>query len=63
MWAMGEDFSYGNANTWFKQIDKLIHYANMVQYFSEIITITGFGTDLSVLPVRKNTSRRVLVKC
>lgn len=29
MWAMGEDFSYGNANTWFKQIDKLIHYANM----------------------------------
>jgi len=29
MWAMGEDFSYGNANTWFKQMDKLIHYANM----------------------------------
>jgi alpha-mannosidase len=29
MWAMGEDFSYGNANTWFKQMDKLIHHANM----------------------------------
>ncbi|KAH9288464.1 hypothetical protein KI387_032581, partial [Taxus chinensis] len=28
MWTMGEDFCYENANTWFKQMDKLIHYAN-----------------------------------
>ncbi|KAH9288551.1 hypothetical protein KI387_032668, partial [Taxus chinensis] len=28
MWTMGEDFAYENANTWFKQMDKLIHYAN-----------------------------------
>ncbi|KAJ7526059.1 hypothetical protein O6H91_17G079900 [Diphasiastrum complanatum] len=28
MWTMGDDFAYENANTWFKQIDKLIHYVN-----------------------------------
>ncbi|KAJ7516922.1 hypothetical protein O6H91_21G004600 [Diphasiastrum complanatum] len=28
MWTMGSDFTYENANTWFKQIDKLIHYVN-----------------------------------
>lgn len=28
MWTMGEDFAYENANTWFKQMDKLIHYVN-----------------------------------
>eukprot|EP00252_Welwitschia_mirabilis_P007627 TRINITY_DN1919_c0_g1_i1.p1 TRINITY_DN1919_c0_g1~~TRINITY_DN1919_c0_g1_i1.p1 ORF type:complete len:1055 (-),score=246.23 TRINITY_DN1919_c0_g1_i1:132-3296(-) len=28
MWTMGDDFAYENANTWFKQMDKLIHYAN-----------------------------------
>ncbi|GBG61654.1 hypothetical protein CBR_g23169 [Chara braunii] len=29
MLTMGEDFTYGNANTWFKQLDKLIHYVNL----------------------------------
>jgi alpha-mannosidase len=28
MWTMGEDFAYEYANTWFKQLDKLIHYVN-----------------------------------
>eukprot|EP00850_Spirogloea_muscicola_P004147 SM000017S02887 [mRNA] locus=s17:887138:900859:+ [translate_table: standard] len=28
MWTMGEDFSYSNANTWYKNMDKLIHYVN-----------------------------------
>lgn len=32
---MGDDFAYENANTWFKQIDKLIHYVNMVLFFSK----------------------------
>lgn len=27
---MGDDFAYENANTWFKQLDKLIHYVNKV---------------------------------
>lgn len=31
MWTMGEDFAYEYANTWFKQIDKLIHYVNQVR--------------------------------
>ena len=26
---MGSDFNYLNANTWFKNLDKLIHYTNM----------------------------------
>ena len=28
MLTMGTDFNYQNANTWFKNIDKLIHYVN-----------------------------------
>jgi len=39
---MGDDFAYENANTWYKQIDKLIHYVNMVLFFSKCTAITGF---------------------
>ncbi|XP_010246825.1 PREDICTED: alpha-mannosidase isoform X2 [Nelumbo nucifera] len=28
MWTMGDDFQYQYAETWFKQMDKLIHYVN-----------------------------------
>ena len=28
MLTMGSDFNYQNANTWFKNLDKLIHYVN-----------------------------------
>ncbi|XP_022141414.1 probable alpha-mannosidase At5g13980 [Momordica charantia] len=28
MWTMGTDFKYQYAHTWFKQLDKLIHYVN-----------------------------------
>jgi hypothetical protein len=30
MWTMGEDFAYEYAETWYKQLDKLIHYVNKV---------------------------------
>lgn len=30
MWTMGDDFQYQNAESWFKQMDKLIHYVNKV---------------------------------
>ena len=29
--TMGEDFQYENANMWYKNLDKLIKYVNMVQ--------------------------------
>lgn len=28
MWTMGDDFQYQYADSWFKQMDKLIHYVN-----------------------------------
>lgn len=28
MWAMGEDFAYSNAHTWYSNMDKFIHYVN-----------------------------------
>lgn len=30
MWAMGTDFRYQYAVSWFRQMDKFIHYVNMV---------------------------------
>lgn len=30
MWTMGDDFQYQYAETWFKEMDKLIHYVNKV---------------------------------
>lgn len=32
MWTMGEDFKYQYAESWFKQMDKLIHYVNKVDF-------------------------------
>lgn len=43
MWTMGDDFQYQYAESWFKQMDKLIHYVNKVQlqykHFFRISTI------------------------
>lgn len=30
MLTMGSDFNYQNANTWYKNMDKLIHYVNLM---------------------------------
>jgi len=30
MWTMGNDFEYLYADSWFSQMDKLIHYVNKV---------------------------------
>ncbi len=31
LFMMGSDFNYANANAWFVNLDKLIHYANLVR--------------------------------
>ena len=35
MWTMGEDFTYQYAESWFKQMDKLIHYVNKVELYQK----------------------------
>ncbi|KAI3816020.1 hypothetical protein L1987_15705 [Smallanthus sonchifolius] len=39
MWTMGEDFKYQYAESWFKQMDKLIHYVNLVQAYWSVCSI------------------------
>lgn len=34
MWTMGTDFKYQYAESWFRQMDKLIHYVNIVSTLS-----------------------------
>jgi hypothetical protein len=31
LFMMGSDFNYANANAWFVNLDKLIHYTNLVR--------------------------------
>lgn len=31
MWTMGDDFQYQYAESWFKQMEKLVHYVNKVK--------------------------------
>jgi hypothetical protein len=42
MLSMGADFVYSNANTWFKNMDKLIHYVNKVR------AQRGWGDDVKM---------------
>lgn len=46
MLMMGEDFNYQNANTWFKNLDKLIKYTNKVYYYY-ILTTTHSLTHIT----------------
>lgn len=32
MFTMGTDFRYQYAHTWFRQMDKLLHYVNLVSH-------------------------------
>lgn len=42
MWTMGDDFQYQYAESWFKQMDKFIHYVNKVLY-AEGLQLSGFN--------------------
>lgn len=35
MWTMGTDFKYQYAHTWYRNMDKLIHYVNKVTFSQE----------------------------
>jgi len=45
MWAMGTDFRYQYANSWFRQMDKFIHYVNQVRWFA-VCCLKGFSGEL-----------------
>lgn len=49
MWTMGDDFQYQYAETWFKPMDKLIHYVNKVNsylYKHLILVASKFYLDV-----------------
>ncbi|XP_026429937.1 alpha-mannosidase-like [Papaver somniferum] len=45
MWAMGDDFVYQYAETWFKQMDKLIHYVNKDGRINALYSTASIYTD------------------
>ena len=48
MWTMGDDFQYQYAESWFKQMDKLIHYVNKVG-----LTKKNFIYGILILKLRR----------
>ncbi|CAK9186898.1 unnamed protein product [Ilex paraguariensis] len=45
MWTMGTDFKYQYAHTWFRNLDKLIHYVNQDGRVNALYSTPSFYTD------------------
>ncbi|KAE8010634.1 hypothetical protein FH972_006989 [Carpinus fangiana] len=45
MWTMGDDFRYQYAESWFKQMDKLIHYVNKDGQVNALYSTPSIYTD------------------
>ncbi|KAJ8435417.1 hypothetical protein Cgig2_001069 [Carnegiea gigantea] len=45
MWTMGTDFKYQYAYTWFRQMDKLIHYVNLDGRVNALYSTPSIYTD------------------
>ncbi|KAL3813940.1 hypothetical protein ACJIZ3_015208 [Penstemon smallii] len=45
MWTMGTDFKYQYAHTWFRQMDKLIHYVNLDGRVNALYSTPSIYTD------------------
>ncbi|KAK7849266.1 putative alpha-mannosidase [Quercus suber] len=45
MWTMGTDFKYQYAHTWFRQMDKLIHYVNKDGRVNALYSTPSIYTD------------------
>ncbi|XP_071696221.1 alpha-mannosidase-like [Rutidosis leptorrhynchoides] len=45
MWTMGDDFRYQYAESWFKEMDKLIHYVNMDGRVNALYSTPSLYTD------------------
>ncbi|XP_021663062.2 probable alpha-mannosidase At5g13980 isoform X2 [Hevea brasiliensis] len=45
MWTMGTDFKYQYAETWFREMDKLIHYVNMDGRVNALYSTPSIYTD------------------
>ncbi|KAG8482418.1 hypothetical protein CXB51_024080 [Gossypium anomalum] len=45
MWAMGTDFRYQYANSWFRQMDKFIHYVNQDGRINALYSTPSIYTD------------------
>jgi alpha-mannosidase len=45
MWTMGDDFRYQYAESWFKQMDKFIHYVNKDGRVNALYSTPSYYTE------------------
>ncbi|XP_058107981.1 alpha-mannosidase-like isoform X3 [Magnolia sinica] len=56
MWTMGDDFQYQYAESWFKQMDKFIHYVNKMGLLWQDGRVNAFYSTPSIYTNAKNAA-------
>ena len=63
MWACGTDFQYQNADHWYANLDKLIHYVIRAQRAVRVFLATKHRRRFTELATTALETRRIIDSC